>query len=401
MPSTDVIREIAEFNQGRDPRRLRMKYEAMRKSAFAFLRGSCHLFYAGLPADEVLRDAPAAWISGDLHLENFGAYKGDNRLVYFDLNDFDEACLAPCTWEPLRMLASIILAGDLLGADEKNALKLCRIFLDAYRAELAAGKPRWIERPLSKGLIKDLLQDLKRTEREKFLDRRTFLKGKHRKFRIDDRHALETTDDEREQVAAALGSFAKGQERGDFYQVVDVADRIAGTGSLGVKRYSVLVEGRGSPDGNFLLDVKEALPSAPSSHLKAEQPEWESEAERVVSLQRTLEAISPALLSPLEIGGRPFVLKELQPVEQRIDLEEHQGRLGKLGGLMRSLGELTAWSTVRGAGWRSSAPREALMAFGDDAGWAKGLLELARERSKLIDGYWEEYSAAFDAGRFG
>ncbi len=348
----------------------------------------------------MLQEAPRAWISGDLHLENFGAYKGDNRLVYFDLNDFDEACLAPCTWEPLRMLASIILAGEMLGADEKNALKLCRIFLDGYCAELAAGKPRWIERPLAKGLIRDLLQDLKRTERDKFLDRRTFLKGKHRKFRIDDKHALETTDAEREQVSACLEHFAKGQEHGDFYQVVDVADRIAGTGSLGVRRYSVLVEGRGSPDGNFLLDIKEALPSAPSRGLEAAQPEWGSEAERVVTLQRSSQAIAPALLNPLEIDGRPFVLKELQPVEQRVDLEEHHGKLGKLGGLMRSLGELTAWSTLRGAGWRGSAPREELMQYGAGAAWPEDLLELARQRAKLIDGYWGEYCAAYDDGGF-
>lgn len=400
MPSLGVVREIAGFNRGRDPRRLQLKYAAMRASAFAFLRGSCHLFYAGLPADAVLQEAPLAWISGDLHLENFGAYKGDNRLVYFDLNDFDEACLAPCTWEPLRMLASIILAGDMLGADEKNALKLCRIFLDAYSTELAAGKPRWIERPLAKGLIRELLQDLKRTEREKFLDRRTFLKGKHRKFRIDDKHALETTDEEREQVSAWLERFAKEQDRGDFYQVVDVADRIAGTGSLGVRRYSVLVEGRGSPDGNFLLDIKEALPSAPSRHVEAVQPKWGSEAERVVTMQCTLEAIAPALLNPIEIDGRPFVLKELQPVEQRVDLEEHQGRLGKLGGLMRSLGELTAWSALRGAGWRGSEPREALMEYGADAAWSDDLLELARQRSKLIDGYWSDYCAAYDDGGF-
>src|SRR5579859_1828158 len=122
MPTANIVREIQRFNRGRDPRRLQLKYQAMRESAFAFMRGTCHLFYAGLPAVAALQRAPDAWISGDLHMENFGAYKGDNRLVYFDLNDFDEACLAPCTWEPLRMLASISLAGDKLGTSEREAL---------------------------------------------------------------------------------------------------------------------------------------------------------------------------------------------------------------------------------------------------------------------------------------
>ncbi|NJK53097.1 MAG: DUF2252 family protein, partial [Leptolyngbyaceae cyanobacterium SU_3_3] len=68
-------------------------------NAFVFLRGSCHLFYEDLPTDSRLDAAPHTWICGDLHLQNFGSYKGDDRLVYFDINDFDEAALAPCTWD--------------------------------------------------------------------------------------------------------------------------------------------------------------------------------------------------------------------------------------------------------------------------------------------------------------
>ncbi|HEV2212792.1 MAG TPA: DUF2252 family protein, partial [Gammaproteobacteria bacterium] len=293
MPATAVVDQILRFNQGRDPRRLELKYRAMRSNPFAFLRGSCHLFYADLPALSLLQNAPLAWISGDLHLENFGAFKGDNRLVYFDLNDFDEACLAPCSWEPLRLLASVLLAGDTLGYRERDALKLCRAYLEAYCTELAAGKPRWIERPLAEGLIRELLQDLKRTQRRKFLDKRSSLKGKRRRFKLDGKRGLPTDKREREQVELHLERFARTQKHPGFYRVLDVADRIAGTGSLGVHRYAVLVEGRGSPDENFLLDIKEALPSAPCLHLKVPQPKWDSEAARVVTLQRNIEAIAP------------------------------------------------------------------------------------------------------------
>ena len=63
----------------------------MCEDAFAFLRSTCHLFYEDWPADTPLNEAPLAWICGHLHLENFGTFKGDNRLAYFDINDFDEA----------------------------------------------------------------------------------------------------------------------------------------------------------------------------------------------------------------------------------------------------------------------------------------------------------------------
>jgi hypothetical protein len=88
---------IHKFNQGRDPERLAMKYAKMRANPFTFLCGTCHLFHLRLPVERVLDDAPKVWVCGDLHLENFGSYKGDNRLAYFDIIDFDEAALAPCT----------------------------------------------------------------------------------------------------------------------------------------------------------------------------------------------------------------------------------------------------------------------------------------------------------------
>ena len=108
---TDLVERLRAFNADREPERLAMKYRAMRGGAFAFFRGTCHLFYEDLPRGSSLDASPSAWISGDLHIENFGVYKGDNRLAYFDLNDFDEACLAPASWELARLTARAV-AGD-------------------------------------------------------------------------------------------------------------------------------------------------------------------------------------------------------------------------------------------------------------------------------------------------
>ena len=70
----------------------------MRKNAFAFFRGTCHLFYEDWSPPAALDQAPATLICGDLHLENFGAYLGESGLPYFDVNDFDEAAkIAPVT----------------------------------------------------------------------------------------------------------------------------------------------------------------------------------------------------------------------------------------------------------------------------------------------------------------
>src|SRR6266446_3731117 len=107
-----------------------MKYQRMLANSFAFFRGTCHLFYEDWPAESPLNSAPPAWICGDLHLENFGTYKGDNRLAYSDTNDFDEACLAPATWDLVRFLANLIVAGKVLGMDGNTVNNLMRVFLD-------------------------------------------------------------------------------------------------------------------------------------------------------------------------------------------------------------------------------------------------------------------------------
>jgi uncharacterized protein (DUF2252 family) len=61
-----VVERIIAFNAGRDPRRLALKYARMRKSPFAFLRGSCHLFQASLAwYADALAAGKSRWVEGE------------------------------------------------------------------------------------------------------------------------------------------------------------------------------------------------------------------------------------------------------------------------------------------------------------------------------------------------
>ena len=71
----DVVQENSQFNAGRDPERLQLKYEHMRSDPFVFLRSACHLFYERLPKGGIFKTVPLVWSCGDLHLENFGSFK--------------------------------------------------------------------------------------------------------------------------------------------------------------------------------------------------------------------------------------------------------------------------------------------------------------------------------------
>src|SRR3954462_2370620 len=113
-PSNDIIDALKQHNAGRYAELLAIKYAKIAQCAFNFMRGACHLFYDALPDTPLFRNVPLAWRCGDLHFENFGGYKADNRLVYFDINDYDEGALAPATWDIVRLLASIECGADAL-----------------------------------------------------------------------------------------------------------------------------------------------------------------------------------------------------------------------------------------------------------------------------------------------
>lgn len=396
----DIIQNIQTFNAGREPERLALKYRNMRSSAFVFLRGTCHLFYDRLPRVRVLDRAPATWLCGDLHIENFGSYKGDNRLVYFDMNDFDEAALAPCSWDLVRCLSSILVGAPSMSVKQPVALALCRNFLDAYVAALANGKARWVERETAEGMIKHLLDSLRNRQRPQFLDSRTERKGKRRQIRLDGKKALPVSDKQRNKVTAFMESFAAAQPNPQFYKVLDVARRIAGTGSLGVERYIILVEGKGSPDRNYLLDLKQALPSSLTPHLSIKQPRWQTEAHRVVALQQRMQAVPMAFLHPVIIGKKAYVLRGLQPSEDRVVLNGAQQAPALLEGVIQAMGELVAWGQLRSSGRNNSATSDALIDFAQRGKWKQSLLEVAESCAAQAEQDWRTYAAAFDDGVF-
>ncbi|MHB1756113.1 MAG: DUF2252 domain-containing protein [Leptospirillum sp.] len=396
MEKMDVISEILLFNRDLDPRRVRLKFHRMREEAFSFFRATCHLFYRTLPQDSIFTQAPKVWTSGDLHLENFGSYKGDNRLAYFDLNDFDEACLAPCTLELLRVLTSILVASDRFKLSARLQTDLCESFISSYCSEAMSEKPRWIERSLSKGLIRNLFKAVKSIDRRSFLESRSRVKGKKRRLIIDGEKAFATPKKESEEVLKILESFAEMQKKPEFYRVIDIADRISGLGSLGVSRYVLLVEGRGTPSGNFLLDLKEAKSSSLGKVFSSLQPHWENDAERVVRIQKRCQAISPALLTTLSINGRPFILKELQPSEHRVNLDRWKGKLLEKEEVLGSMGALSAWAQIRSSGYGGAASSEEIAHFASEDNWASGLIEYAFEKARLFQEYYRDYCRAFD-----
>jgi uncharacterized protein (DUF2252 family) len=391
----DVVAQIQAFNQGRNPELLKLKYQAMATNAFVFLRGTCHLFYQDLPVDAAIDLFPPVWSCGDLHLQNFGSYKGDDRLVYFDLNDFDESALAPCTWDVTRFLTSVLVGAHTLKISDEEAQGLCAYFLESYTAALATGKDRTIHRETAKGLVADLLKRLKLRDRKAFLSDRTDLKGKQRSLKLTPGKTTPVTSEERSQVTDLIHHWATTQKNPQFFNVLDVAHRIAGTGSLGLDRYIILVEGDGSPHANYLLDLKAARSSSLSPHLQIPQPNWSSEAERITSIQHRFQESPPALLNPLQLDGRSYVLRELQPTADRVDLTTWNGKIKRLQRVVQTMAEVTAWGQLRSGGRQGSAIADDLIAFAQDAPhWHSIVLEYVQAYATQVEA---DYAVFYDA----
>ncbi len=99
--------------------------------------------------------APQLFICGDLHLENFGTYKGVDRQVYFGINDFDEGRYAPLTRDITRLAVSVLLVGKMLGLEKADRAAITTSLLSSYRQTLLTGQRQNLKE--AKGIVGDLL----------------------------------------------------------------------------------------------------------------------------------------------------------------------------------------------------------------------------------------------------
>jgi uncharacterized protein (DUF2252 family) len=391
------------YNAGREPERLALKRAAMRSNVFSFFRGSAHLYWQRAAEAAIDASAPVAWCSGDLHLENFGTYLADNGLAYFDINDFDEAAKAPCDWEVVRLLSSIAVAGPSLQLTKTEAKALMLAAADAYLKAIKTGKALWIERRTTTGAIGDLFEALKSRGQVRLLDKRTILSKGRRRLDVPSDKMLPVTAGDRALLKAFAPTLAKAiampTELPDYFEFIDAGRRIAGTGSLGVARFVVLTEGAGSPDSNVLLDLKAATPSSLAIRTAAKQPKWPSEADRIVDIQRRCQALAPHLLHAVTFQRQPFVVKELQPSADRLDLARIGRQKNALQPVIETMARLAAWAQLRAAGRDGTATPDALIDYAADVGSsgpAARLVDAARALAATTTDDFADFCTAYD-----
>ncbi|MGC4020535.1 MAG: DUF2252 family protein [Cyclobacteriaceae bacterium] len=384
---------IKDFNKDRQQPTIKRKYKLMADNEFTFFRATCHLFYEDLGIK--FNQGPLVWACGDLHLENFGSYRAANGLTYFDINDFDEAMLAPAAWEVGRFLCSIGMASDIWNYSMKEAEKLMTVVLRAYTQQLAEGKAYAIEKETSPQLIRDFFE-LAEQRKEKVLIK-SRIEEKKEKLKIIKDKTLPVEKEVRHKIKSGVNDFLKDYY--PFIKVKDVAFRIAGTGSLGVKRFVLLVEDAKSNKWR-LLDIKQAMASSLKPYLKSQQPHWKSESERITTVQNFMQYALPRFMGTLTIENDDYVLKQLQPSAQKIDHTLCHRKMKNVETVMETMARAMAASQIRSAARRGSADVETMMKFSLDSLWQANLIQAAIEYVPIMRKYYKEYKSLYKKDSF-
>jgi uncharacterized protein (DUF2252 family) len=337
----DVIEQLRDIHVGRLERLVPVRVGRMAASPFGFLRGA-----AGIMAEDVSR-LPATGITpvigGDTHLGNFGFYASPERQLVLDINDFDEAHPGSWEWDLRRLSASIWVSARENGADEHAAEEAVAACCAAYRGQL------WelFEQPLLDRsffrLDQDQLHDLATTRSLRKRIEKASKRARHRtsdralpRFTEDqggDRRIVEEpplltrpADDERERLAEGLDRYLltlapHWRRVVGGYTLVDVAHKVVGVGSVGLRAYVALLEGSG-PDDVIFLQLKQARRSVIAPFVHGDAAWHAHQGERVVEYQQALQTVSDPLLGWTTVDDRQYYVRQFRNMKGAIKLHK-------------------------------------------------------------------------------
>jgi uncharacterized protein (DUF2252 family) len=358
------VATIARSMRGRIPSLVTLKYDRMLASPFGFFRGAVAVMAADLAA--MPNTGIISQICGDAHVRNLGAYAAPDGRLIFDINDFDETCAAPFEWDLKRMATSLVLAGRKHGQKQSVCRDAVHILALHYRRlatalarmpviELARYQVHRLERVTP---VSDALQKAKGETPLSTLTRLTEENKEHKEGTVRRHFRKEPpllTPLPPAQSRAVLASFARYRngltpERRHFldqYVPVDVAFKVVGTGSVGLRDYLVYLEGNGESDPLF-LQVKEEPGSAYAPYLTvhgAASHAATHQGQRVAEGQHAMQSQSDPFLGWTTIANRDYLVRQLNDHKASVELEELRG--GGLAEYAAVCGELLARSHAR------------------------------------------------------
>jgi uncharacterized protein (DUF2252 family) len=381
---------------GRVPSLVKLKYELMADSPFAYFRGAAPVMAADLAV--VPNTGIVSQLCGDAHVRNLGAFAAPDGRLVFDINDFDETIRGPFEWDLKRMAASLVLAGRASGHKESGARKAAEACMERYSAQMLefAHMPHLevgrfqVHRM---GMAKPVHAALLKAERATPLHTLEQLTEPVSTDPSAPRHFRESkpmlTRVSAAQSAAVLASLIpyramlepQRQHLLSFYRPIDVAFKVVGTGSVGLRDYCVYMEGNSLGDPLF-LQIKEEVASAYAPYLPDAQPAHHN-GQRVADGQRAMQLQTDPFLGWTHIGSRSFLVRQLNDHKGSIELEDLAS--GGLKAYAEVCGELLARGHAR-----SGDPLVIAGYLGSGGGFAEALGKFGSLYADQTEKDWED-----------
>lgn len=336
----DPIELIKRSHEGRLDRLVPIRVGRMLASPYGFLRGTAVVMaedVAHLPATGI---TPV--ICGDAHLGNFGFYASPERDLVIDLNDFDEAHPGAWEWDLRRLVASIWVAGRHTGASESQCHASVASCVAAYRQEVRflAEEPllsRSYERidvdrlheKASDTALRDEIARAAKRARSRASDRalpRFTTERDGRRYIVDEPPLItHVPDEEAERIAVALDEYLQTLAPHwhrvlGGYTLVDIAHKVVGVGSVGLRAYVALLEGSSADDVVF-LQLKQARRSVLARFVHGDSAWHAHQGQRVVEYQQALQTVSDPLLGWTTIDGLQYYVRQFRNMKGTVPLD--------------------------------------------------------------------------------
>lgn len=340
----DPVALIVQSHIGRVDSLIPVRMQRMTESPYGYLRGN-----AVVVAHDVAR-LPATGITpvicGDAHLGNFGFYASPERELVLDLNDFDEAHPGGWEWDLRRLVTSVWVAGRQNGAGEEHCERAVLACTAAYRTEVR----ELAEQPLLNRSFQRLVVDeLTEDTTDKGLRAELRRAAARARKRTSDRAVPRFTEEhgpadsptrrivqepplitrppagELDELAAALDDYTHTlaphwRRILAGYTLVDIAHKVVGVGSVGLRAYVALLEGSG-PDDVIFLQIKQARRSVLARYVHGDTARHDHQGQRVVEYQQALQTVSDPLLGWLTAGGRQYYVRQFRDMKGAVALD--------------------------------------------------------------------------------
>lgn len=348
VPSARTATEIlVAQNEGRLSELVPLRFARMLTDPFSFYRGSAAVMAADLAA------GPTSGIEvmccGDAHVSNFGMYAAPHRSIVFDLNDFDEAAVAPAEWDVKRLITSAIVGGRHAGYPRKAIRGCVERALAGYQTSLTAMLEEMnvldryylrVEPERYSGKVSKELQPLIRKTVARARSRtsaRVFKQimeigadGTPRLREappvlqhVDEHTEAPLVESIQEYLAAVPADVALLLSH---FRVTDVALRVVGVGSVGTRCYLVILVGPNNTP--LILQIKEAARSVLEEYGGWCQPDTlaravaaKGQGVRVTDGQLILQAMSDVFLGTTRKEGRDYYVRQFHDMKGTVDVE--------------------------------------------------------------------------------